>query len=205
MVVNMVGLKKLFTIGYLGFSLLFTTQSLAQLSKAEKKIWKKELKNLTPEAVKSLKEENEKLSSLLNKINQESEHCESMALQKDQEILSLKSQLEEAYESLKLREVQLGLVNEEGRKWDTGVVFKVQIAAIKEKESKGKIGKNHLLELENYNGLLRYVLGNFRNYNEANILKKRMRKIGVNRAWIVPYKDGKRVPLKEVLDVVIGE
>src|SRR5690606_2787648 len=174
MVVNMVGLKKLFTIGYLGFSLLFTTQSLAQLSKAEKKIWKKELKNLTPEAVKSLKEENEKLSSLLNKINQESEHCESMALQKDQEILSLKSQLEEAYESLKLREVQLGLVNEEGRKWDTGVVFKVQIAAIKEKESKGKIGKNHLLELENYNGLLRYVLGNFRNYNEANILKKRM-------------------------------
>jgi len=32
-----------------------------------------------------------------------------------------------------------------------------------------------------------------------------MRKVGINRAWIVPYKDGKRVSLKEVLDVVIGE
>src|SRR5690606_7789498 len=148
-------------IGCLGSSLLFTTPSLAQLSKAEKKIWKKELRNLTPQAVKWLRDENERLSSLLSMINQESERLKSTAFQQEQEIKSLKSQLDEVNEQLKFREVQLGLVNEEGKRWDAGVVFKVQIAAIKEKEHKRNVEKTHNLEVEDYNGLHRYVLGNF--------------------------------------------
>ena len=152
-----------------------------------------------------MRDENERLSSLLNIFNQESDQLKSTAFQQKQEIQSLKSQLDEVNRQLELREVQPGLANEEGKRWDTGVVFKVQIAAIKERESLRKIGKDHKLEVEDHNGLHRYVLGNFRGYEEANFLKKRMRKIGINSAWIVPYKDGNRVPLKEVLDVVIGE
>lgn len=205
MAVSMLGLSRLLFIGYLGTSLFFTAPALAQLSKAEKKIWKKELRNLTPEAVKSLRDENESLSSQLNTANRENDRLKSTAFNQKLEITSLKSQLDEVNEQLKSREVQLGLVNEEGTRWDTGVVFKVQIAAIKEKEHKRKIEKNHNLEVEDQDGLHRYVLGNFRDYEDANFLKKRMRKVGINRAWIVPYKDGKRVPLKEVLDVVIGE
>jgi septal ring factor EnvC (AmiA/AmiB activator) len=205
MAVSMLGLNRLLFIGYLGTSLLFTAPALAQLSKAEKKIWKKELRNLTPEAVKSLRDENESLSSQLNTANQESDRLKSTAFNQELEIKSLKSQLDEVNEQLKFREVQLRLVNEEGTRWDTGVVFKVQIAAIKEREHKRKIEKNHHLEVEDQDGLHRYVLGNFRDYEDANFLKKRMRKVGINSAWIVPYKDGKRVPLKEVLDVVIGE
>jgi len=148
MAVSMLRLNKLLFIGCLGSSLFFTTPSLAQLSKAEKKIWKKELRNLTPQAVKWLRDENERLSSLLSMINQESERLKSTAFQQEQEIKSLKSQLDEVNEQLKFREVQLGLVNEEGKRWDAGVVFKVQIAAIKEKEHKRNVEKTHNLEVE---------------------------------------------------------
>jgi hypothetical protein len=35
-------------------------------------------------------------------------------------------------------------------------------------------------------------------------LKRYLRKIGFPQTWIVPYKDGKRVPLEEVLEVALG-
>ena len=47
--------------------------------------------------------------------------------------------------------------------------------------------------------LRKYVIGNFRNYEDANVLKRYLREMGVEDAWIVPYRDGKRVPLKDVL------
>ena len=49
---------------------------------------------------------------------------------------------------------------------------------------------------------MRYTLGIFRDYPEADNFKKYMREMGVSDAWIVSYNDGVRVPLKEVLDNV---
>ena len=49
---------------------------------------------------------------------------------------------------------------------------------------------------------MRYTLGEFRDYWEADKFKKYLREMGVKDAWIVPYKDGKRVPIKDVLEGV---
>ena len=52
-------------------------------------------------------------------------------------------------------------------------------------------------------GYIKYILGQFRDYEMADQFKKKLRKNGVKEAWIVPYKDGNRVPLKEVLSEAI--
>jgi hypothetical protein len=51
----------------------------------------------------------------------------------------------------------------------------------------------------------RITIGIFRDYWEADTFKKYMRDMGVKEAWIVPYKDGVRVELKDVLDAAVAE
>jgi len=82
--------------------------------------------------------------------------------------------------------------------------FKVQIGAISNKYFEKSLGSTHDFNIDENNGLVQFVIGNFREYEEANRLKVQMRKAGIRRAWIVPYRNGKRVLLKEVLDEVIG-
>ena len=49
------------------------------------------------------------------------------------------------------------------------------------------------------------TIGIFRDYWEADTFKKYMREMGVKDAWIVPYKDGQRVEIKDVLEGVVSE
>ena len=44
---------------------------------------------------------------------------------------------------------------------------------------------------------------NFPTEKQADTFKKYLREMGVKGAWIVAYKDGKRVPIKDVLEGVI--
>src|SRR5690606_18443432 len=179
------------------------TPSFAQLGKAEKRAWKKELRKLTPQKLKTLLEENQKLSSINEMLSEENAALKSIALKHRQEKESLEDRFREASENLKTMEIQLGLITKSGKRWDSGVVFKVQIGAISEKFDEEQLGKNQNFVIEDHQGLLQFVVGNFRDYKQADMLKVQMRKAGIRRAWIVPYKNGKRVPLKEVLDVVI--
>ena len=57
---------------------------------------------------------------------------------------------------------------------------------------------------EDMQELRKYVIGNFRNYEDANVLKRYLREMGVEDAWIVPYRDGRRVPLKDVINGQAG-
>ena len=50
-----------------------------------------------------------------------------------------------------------------------------------------------------------YTLRHFRNYWQANSFKKELRAMGCKDAWVVAFKDGKRLPLKEVLQDVVVE
>ena len=52
-------------------------------------------------------------------------------------------------------------------------------------------------------GLKRYSLGYFKDYWEANTFKKYLREMGVKGAFIVPFKDGVKVDIKDVLEGVI--
>jgi hypothetical protein len=80
----------------------------------------------------------------------------------------------------------------------------VQIGAFRDKNLQ-KYFKNH----KNFSGEVdadgtkKYTLGCFKDYWEADNFKKYMREMGVTDAWIVAYKDGKRVPIKDVLEGLI--
>ncbi|MEX2592552.1 MAG: Ezrin/radixin/moesin family protein [Anditalea sp.] len=198
--------KKILYIGFLcAATFLLTIQASAQLSRAEKKIWKKELRKLNPERLKLLMEEKENLNSSIKSLVEESTQLQTQIQKQGQQITSLKTELSEVSEKLKTHKIQLGLLNEEGEKWDNGVVFKVQIGAFEDFDFSQMVGSSHNMDVDASKGLKQYVVGNFRDYEEADIFKKHMRKVGVSNAWIVPYKNGRRVPLKDVLDVVIAQ
>jgi outer membrane murein-binding lipoprotein Lpp len=87
---------------------------------------------------------------------------------------------------------------------DSGVVFKVQIGAFRNKDLSKYFENNPNFGGENDdNGTQKITLGRFRDYWEADTFKKYLREMGVNDAWIVPFKDGARVAMKDVLEGVV--
>lgn len=87
-----------------------------------------------------------------------------------------------------------------------GVVFKVQIGAFKNKDLSKYFDNNPNFGGEATDkGEQRFTIGVFRDYWEADKFKKYMREMGVKDAWIVPFKDGQRVEIKDVLEGVVSE
>ena len=87
-----------------------------------------------------------------------------------------------------------------GEDFSVGVVFKVQVGAFRKMDLEKYAETSKQFDQEDMEELRRYVIGNFRNYEDANVLKRYLREMGVEDAWIVPYKDNRRVPLKEVIE-----
>lgn len=199
-------LKKLITLTFLCVSsFLFVPYASAQLSRPEKKAWKKELRKMTPERMKQMTEEKANLSSQLSILNNENRELKINLYKREQELDFSQSKIDDLLQRVKTREIQLGLLTEEGEHWDSGVIFKVQIGALRPSDFSDKKERTYTMEVEDGGHYMQYVLGNFRDYREADALKKHMRKIGMTKAWIVPYKNGERVPLKEVLEFVIDD
>jgi hypothetical protein len=86
-----------------------------------------------------------------------------------------------------------------GEDFGIGVVFKVQVGAFRKVDLKKYADTSNDFAEESTDDLRKYIIGNFRNYEDANILKRYLREMGVGDAWIVPYRNGMRVPLKDVL------
>ena len=84
-----------------------------------------------------------------------------------------------------------------------GIVFKVQIGAFEKKDMSKFFDNNPMFSGQDENGLQKITVGFFKDYWEADTLKKYLREMGVKDAWIVPFKDGTRVPIKDVLEGVI--
>jgi hypothetical protein len=81
------------------------------------------------------------------------------------------------------------------------VVFKVQIGAFRNRNLQKYLNNSrHFTGETDPDGLRKYTLGFFNDYWEANNFKRYMREMGVHDAWIVTYKDGKRVPIKDALE-----
>ena len=198
--------KKLIALAFLlASSFILAPCASAQLSRSERKAWKRELRKLTPEQLKRMAEETANLSSTLTLYVNENSDLKTLVFKQEQTLSLFKSEIEDLRQKLKTREIQMGLLTEEGEQWDSGVVFKVQIGALRPSDFPDKKERNYILEVEDGGAYRQYVIGNFRKYKEADALKKHMRKVGMTRAWIVPYKDGKRVPLKEVIEFVLDD
>lgn len=85
-----------------------------------------------------------------------------------------------------------------------GVIFKVQIGAFKNKDLSKYFENNKNFSGDvDPDGLKKYTLGYFDDYWQADTFKKYLREMGVKDAWIVPYKNGQRVKIRDVLEGLI--
>lgn len=79
-----------------------------------------------------------------------------------------------------------------------GLVYKVQIGAFRNYDITKYFNRHdNFSGTVDEDGTMRYTLGAFSDYWEADKFKSYLRNMGVNGAWLVAYKDGKRVSMKD--------
>ena len=194
-------------------ALIFSTsQSIAQLSKKEKKEWKKKAKEFArnPANLKQLTEDKEAAEGQVSSLNDRVAQLQSAMSNKDARIAELEDQVSQARAQVTSTRAELAqlrstpVVNE--MDYSQGVVFKVQIGAFKNKDLQKYFDNNPNLGGEVKEGEPQKItIGIFRDYWEADEFKKYMREMGVKDAWIVPYRDGQRVEIKDVLEGVVSD
>jgi uncharacterized coiled-coil protein SlyX len=187
-----------------------STEGYSQLSKKEKKEWKKKAKEYArnPASLKQLEEDKQAAESQVSSLTQRVNQLQSTMSSKDSRIAELEDQLAQAQNQLSAARAELTQMSQNPNPMDfsKGIVFKVQIGAFRNKDL-SKYFKNN----PNFGGELaedgaqRFTIGVFRDYWEADTFKKYMREMGVKDAWIVPYRDGNRVEIKDVLEGVVTD
>ena len=187
----------------LALGLVYTTVSAQELSKEELKALKKEIKALTPQDyvqlkgdLESLKVESENLQTKVTELESGHLSLENKNAELQDEVAQLKGKLVQAAAEKKVDEY----TTYDGAH-SKGVVYKVQVGAFKGLDMRKyfKQHKNFSGEVDK-DGTMRYTLGEFRDYWEADKFKKYLRGTGVKGAWIVAYKDGNRVDIKDALE-----
>jgi len=193
-------------------AIIFSTQSFAQLSKKEKKEWKKKAKEYSknPSDLKQLIEDKQAADNQVSSLNRKATELQGTIASKDTRIAELEDQLNQTRGQLTASRAELAQLKEApaatSMDFSRGVVFKVQIGAFKNKNLSKYFENN-----PNFGGEIKegepqkITIGIFRDYWEADTFKKYMREMGVKDAWIVPYKDGERVEMKDVLEGVVSE
>ena len=190
----------------------FATYAQAQMSKKEAKEWNKRIKKLTPDQYQTLLEENKSLKSQISSLKKEVGGVDDKLKDKDYQIAQYQSQVEglrtdvaaakKAAASQPKQVAQSAPVGGSIQS-TSGVMFTVQIGAFAKKDLKKFTENNPAFQADTKDGLMKYTVGIFRDYWEADTFKKYLREIGVKDAFIASYKDGQRVAIKEVLEGVI--
>ncbi len=187
--------------------MLFSTQIFAQeMSREEKKKWKKELKNYKKDlnALKTLTEEhteyrkvNRELEERINNLEASKSMEESRLAQKDEEISALNNQLMNAQMTIQQLQEEGPAVEMSDKGMMMGLAYRVQIGAYGKTSIPTDLNSGDDMTLEEENGLQKIIVGQFRDFNRAKELQDYMKKIGVKDAWIVPYNDGQRITNEE--------
>lgn len=191
---------------------LAQTETQRPLTKKEKKEWRKKKKKMSEEDFRNMYEQNTSQKASIASMQSEISSLEGQVTEKDGQISDLQKQvsrMQAAYQAAQ-RELENiksqpqvqpsynpNMVN--GEDFSVGVVFKVQVGAFRKMDLEKYAQSSNEFDQEDMEELRRYVIGHFRNYEDANVLKRYLREMGVQDAWIVPYKDNRRVPLKEVI------
>lgn len=198
-------------------ALFFANVANAQMDKKEAKEWKKRAKAYSkdPESFKTLVEEHQQFQGDIARLESDNNNLQSRMSDKDAKISELEDDMAALRKDLAAAKAEARKAKADAAakpaevsspdRMIAGVVFKVQIGAFRNKDL-SKYFENH----ENFSGetdedgTQKITLGQFADYWEADTFKKYLREMGVKDAWIVPYKDGVRVPIKDVLEGVVS-
>lgn len=205
-------MKNILAILALAFCVTFISDANAQMDKKEKKEWKKRIKKLTPEQYSTLLSENKSLKTQVSSLKKEVGGVDDKLSDKDDQIAQYQDQVAGLRADLasakkasasKPKAVAQSAPVGGSIQSTSGVMFTVQIGAFAKKDLKKFAENNPAFQADSKDGLMKYTVGMFRDYWEADTFKKYLREIGVTDAFIASYKDGKRVAIKEVLEGVI--
>ncbi|MEQ8924285.1 MAG: Ezrin/radixin/moesin family protein [Fulvivirga sp.] len=188
-------------------------EASAQLDKAEAKEWKNKAKEYkkNPEALKQLVDDKDALQGQVNSLKSDNNSLQSKLSDKDAKISELQDDMAKLRSDLAAakaaaREKPAAQPKmESGGKMVDGIVFKVQIGAFRNKDLSKYFENHENFGGESEDGMQKITLGQFRDYWEADTFKKYLREMGVKDAWIVPYQDGVRKEIKDVLEGVVTE
>jgi hypothetical protein len=181
-------------------------QKMTKEEKALEKEWKKKLSALEPLEYKRLVEENAAAKAEASSVSGKVSNFQKEMDDKNAEVTQLKAQIEDLKK--KASEEMASNVSQTStgaKKASTGgVVYKVQIGSFRNKDlSKYFENNNNFSGEVDADGAKKYTLGYFGDYWEADNFKKYLREMGVKDAWIVAYKNGQRVNIKDVLEGAI--
>lgn len=196
--------KILFSL--LCLSLLLPASTLTaqrELSKQEKKEWKKTAKEYAknPDALAQLTKEKQELQRINNSMESDMNLLKTQVNAKDNRIASLERQIQdlnyelEAARNAEPSQPAFTPSDMPGEMIPMGTIFRVQIGAFEKDKNKipGALDTGKDLGLEDKGGMQKIVLGQFTNKEDADKLRNHLRKIGLKDAWVVKYQDGARV------------
>jgi len=185
-------------------------QKMTKEEKAEEKEWAKKMKTLKPLDYKRMVEEKGQLEQTAQEATANLETCNSAQAAKDEEILKLRANVDTLQAQVSAAPAQT-VVSKSGKQSKSqssmastakpGLIFKVQIGSFRNKDLTKYFNntKNFSGEVD-ADGTKKYTLGEFTEYWEADNFKKYLREMGVKDAWVVSYKDGNRIAIKDALE-----
>ena len=183
-----------------------TAQKKSKEEKALEKEWKKKMSALEPMEYKRLVEENATVKAEMSEINSKVSNFQNEISAKNTELEQLKGQMEDLKK--KASDEVASNVTSTGsaakKAGASGVVYKVQIGSFRNRDLAKYLDNNPNFGGDvDADGTKKYTLGYFGDYWEADTFKKYLREMGVKDAWIVAYKNGQRVDIKDVLEGAI--
>lgn len=198
-------MKRVISLVALALCFTFVYDASAQMSKKEAKEWKKRIKKLQPAQYKQLLDENKSVKGQVTSLRTELGNVDDRIAEKDEQILSFQSQVSDLRNELTRVQSQAQaqpqpVTSSGSTEQDKGLAFKVQIGSFRQKNLSKYLDNSKNFSGEEEDGMRKYTIGFFREYNEADTFKKYLREMGVKDAWIVPYNDGVRVSIKDALE-----
>ena len=170
----------------------------AKLNEANKKNYNSEKFIIGLQAtLKSVREENVKLKKQLNEITRKTKSLEEERKTKGDIVAQAKS-------NKNISKINSKMVNTESDKKNQELIFKVQITSSSTRLAKNSSQFKRLESVWEYkdSGLYKYTVGNQKDLKSASVLQSELRKKGFSGAFVVAFKNGKRIPLREALKLL---
>ncbi|MDX2189206.1 MAG: Ezrin/radixin/moesin family protein [Bacteroidota bacterium] len=196
-------------------SILFSLFCLSVFAQADeaatRKEWEKKKKEMDALEFKKVYDENETLKGELAAKRNSATDLENQVAQKSEELRKLQEEFDNYKRSMNTATTPernttdaTNIPEDKKVRMYKGVVFKVQIGAFKNKDLRKYFENNPNFSGDvDPDGLKKYTIGYFNDYWEAETFKKYLREMGVKDAWIVPYKNGQRVNIRDVLEGIL--
>lgn len=172
-------------------------------SKKEDKVLKEQMKEYyyDIEKFEELKNSREEAKRKIDSLNVEIAKLKTQEEQSSQKANELRNERNAIQDKIRKLDEEASKPPEKKVIPSGGVFFSVQIGAYNKRDISKLINEYDAdLNMETTPvGMRKYLLGLYNTYEDAKKGKAYIRSLGVKDAWIVAYKDGKRVHIKEAL------